>query len=68
MRLIALVALLLLAACAQPKYEVVIEEEAAPVTVEPELEVVAEAPAGLSGPDCTPGEDDGIGGTGCQVD
>lgn len=33
----------------------------------PEAEVVMEAPAAAA-PACAPGEDDGIGGTGCQLD
>lgn len=59
MRLSLALALLLLAACA-PKLEVASE----PVVVEA-------APAGaaaLDGKRCVPGDDDGIGGTGCQVD
>lgn len=56
-----LIALLLLAACA-PKLEVATE----PMVV---MEEVSEAaPASLDDQRCTPGDDDGIGGTGCQVD
>jgi hypothetical protein len=62
-RPLALLALLLLSACSPKLGEVaapvVIEEE--PVFVEPG------ASAGLTGPDCQPGDDDGIGGTGCKV-
>jgi hypothetical protein len=58
MRFPALAALILLAACS-PKLEAV---EAEPVVVE-------EVPAAGPGEGrCTPGEDDGIGGTGCKVD
>lgn len=64
MRLTALLALLLLAACARPLSEVAVAEEAEPVTIEPE--VVAEEPSYETG--CTPGDDDGIGGTGCKVE
>ena len=56
MRRLALLAFVLMAACAQP-----VREEAAyePVMVEPEV-------AGAV--DCNPGDDDGIGGTGCLPD
>ncbi|TDT75049.1 hypothetical protein BDE40_1774 [Litoreibacter halocynthiae] len=64
MRRIATAALALaLAACAMPEQEVVIVE---PVLAEP---AVAEAGAPNSKLEaCVPGEDDGIGGTGCAVD
>lgn len=59
MRLIALLALTLLAACARPMAEVVMEPA-----------VVEEAPAaGATATDrCLAGDDDGIGGTGCKLD
>jgi hypothetical protein len=61
MRHIALATLIVLAACS-PKLE---EEVAAePVVVEEEPAAVG----GLYEKDCTPGDDDGIGGTGCEVD
>lgn len=56
--LIPLLALALLAACAQRQMPA-----AEPVVAAPEpAHTVAGATA------CIPGEDDGIGGTGCQVD
>lgn len=64
MRALPLLALALLAACAGPKYEIA---EEAPVAVEPVV-VEPEASAGLTDPDCQPGDDDGIGGTGCKID
>jgi len=58
MRVIVLAALAVLAACS-PTREPVMIEEAVPVAPEPS--------AGLtSDPACLPG-DDGIGGTGCEV-
>jgi hypothetical protein len=63
-RPLALVALLLLTACS-PKME---EAVAGPVVVEEEsVFVEPEVPAGLGDPACSPGDDDGIGGTGCPV-
>jgi hypothetical protein len=59
MRLIALLALTLLTACTMPKREAAMAAE--PVVVE-------EEPAVASVTDCQPGDDDGIGGTGCKVD
>jgi hypothetical protein len=65
MRPFALLALMLLAACS-PKRE---EAVAGPVVIEEEQVVVEpEMPSSLAGPDCTPGDDDGIGGTGCKLD
>jgi hypothetical protein len=61
MRLCLALALMLLAACA-PKLEVAPEPE--PVVAEA---IPADA-AALEVTRCVPGEDDGIGGTGCQVD
>jgi hypothetical protein len=61
MRIWLLVAAFCLASCA-PKLEVAEE----PVVVEPAVEAAAAAP--LDAARCPPGEDDGIGGTGCQVD
>jgi hypothetical protein len=58
MRLLALAALILLAACS-------VKDEA--VMAEPEV-VVEAAPAGPGDARCAPGEDDGIGGTGCRID
>ncbi|MBL9064264.1 hypothetical protein [Tabrizicola sp.] len=58
MRPIALFALLLLAACAQK----------AEVALEPEVVVEGAVSAPLADQRCQPGDDDGIGGTGCQVD
>lgn len=59
MRLTALLALTLLAACARPLAEAAME----PVVVE-------EAPAAgaIATNRCLPGDDDGIGGTGCKID
>jgi hypothetical protein len=60
MRLIALATLILLAGCS-PKQEAEVAEEP----------VLAEEPAAAderSKITCTPGDDDGIGGTGCAVD
>jgi hypothetical protein len=54
---LALLAVVLLAACANPMREEAVME---PVTVEKPVA------AGISG--CVPGGDDGIGGTGCQPD
>ncbi|RLJ60423.1 hypothetical protein BCF46_0623 [Litoreibacter meonggei] len=64
MRRIAAAALALaLAGCAMPQDEVVVVE---PVMAEP---MAAEAGAPKAKiEDCVPGEDDGIGGTGCAVD
>lgn len=59
MRLIVLFALTVLAACARP----VAEEAMEPVVVE-------EAPVSgaIADDRCLPGDDDGIGGTGCKLD
>ena len=54
---------LALAACAMPEEEVVIVE---PVLAEPMAVESAASKAKIE--DCVPGEDDGIGGTGCSVD
>jgi len=63
-RALALLALLLLTACS-PK----LEEVAAPVVVEEEpVYVPPPGSAGLTDPACQPGDDDGIGGTGCKLD
>jgi hypothetical protein len=61
-RPLALLALLLLTACS-PK----MEEVAAPVVVEEEPVFVEPDVSGLYDPACQPGDDDGIGGTGCKV-
>lgn len=64
MRLIFALPLLLLAACSP----VLREAEPSPVVVEEEP-VLVEAEAGAAlGSACVTGDDDGIGGTGCQVD
>jgi hypothetical protein len=62
MRSCLVLALMLLAACA-PKLEVAEEPE---VMVEEAAGAAVSAP--LADARCTPGDDDGIGGTGCQVD
>ena len=56
MRRLTLLAFVLLAACAQPMREEAAHE---PVVAEPEVAAAT---------DCNPGDDDGIGGTGCQPD
>jgi hypothetical protein len=59
MRPTILLALLFLSACSP-----ILREESVPIVVEEEAVTVEP----LYAPDCTPGDDDGIGGTGCQVD
>lgn len=61
-RALAILALMLLTACS-PK----MEEVAAPVVVEEVPVFVEPDTSGLSGAACQPGDDDGIGGTGCKV-
>jgi hypothetical protein len=63
-RPLAILALLVLAACSPKLEEAVVME---PVAVEPVF-VEAETPSGLTGTECQPGDDDGIGGTGCKID
>jgi hypothetical protein len=63
-RQFALLALLLLAACSPKREEAVVME---PVAVEPVF-VEPEPSAGLTDTKCKPGDDDGIGGTGCKID
>ena len=63
-RIAAAVLALALAACAMPEEEVVIVE---PVMAEPSAIEVSPAPKSKLEA-CVPGEDDGIGGTGCAVD
>ena len=63
-RIAAAVLALALAACAMPEEEVVIVE---PVMAEPSAVEASPAPNSKLEA-CVPGEDDGIGGTGCAVD
>jgi hypothetical protein len=60
MRLIALATLILLTGCS-PKQEAEVAEE----LVLAEEPVAADERSKIA---CTPGDDDGIGGTGCPVD